>query len=231
MNVLIVEDDINFANKLRNEFQTFFQDAISSIKFDIVTNNYDNYDYSFYDIAFLDIQLNDFSGIEVGKRLRMNYPNILLVYVSIRDDLVFDSLSTGVFQFIRKNNYEFDRNIVFNQLRDQFIKQQVRFLVINKRKELIKMNHIKYIIALGKEIIISGEEDYVMRSSLKDILEELDYRYLVQISRNTIINCNFIEKIQLNKVYTLDKKEYVVGRKYLLNLQKIYEEYLLLWYY
>ena len=223
MNVLIVEDDINFANKLRNEFQTFFQDAISSIKFDIVTNNYDNYDYSFYDIA-----LNDFSGIEVGKRLRMNYPNILLVYVSIRDDLVFDSLSTGVFQFIRKNNYEFDRNIVFNQLRDQFIKQQVRFLVINKRKELIKMNHIKYIIALGKEIIISGEEDYVMRSSLKDILEELDYRYLVQISRNTIINCNFIEKIQLNKVYTLDKKEYVVGRKYLLNLQKIYEEYLLL---
>ena len=227
MNVLIVEDDINFANKLRNEFQTFFQDAISSIKFDIVTNNYDNYDYSFYDIAFLDIQLNDFSGIEVGKRLRMNYPNILLVYVSIRDDLVFDSLSTGVFQFIRKNNYEFDRNIVFNQLRDQFIKQQVRFLVINKRKELIKMNHIKYIIALGKEIIISGEEDYVMRSSLKDILEELDYRYLVQISRNTIINCNFIEKIQLNKVYTLDKKEYVVGRKYLLNLQKIYEEYLL----
>ncbi len=158
----------------------------------------------------------------------MNYPNILLVYVSIRDDLVFDSLSTGVFQFIRKNNYEFDRNIVFNQLRDQFIKQQVRFLVINKRKELIKMNHIKYIIALGKEIIISGEEDYVMRSSLKDILEELDYRYLVQISRNTIINCNFIEKIQLNKVYTLDKKEYVVGRKYLLNLQKIYEEYLLL---
>ncbi len=228
MNVLIVEDDINFANKLRNEFQTFFQDAISSIKFDIVTNNYDNYDYSFYDIAFLDIQLNDFSGIEVGKRLRMNYPNILLVYVSIRDDLVFDSLSTGVFQFIRKNNYEFDRNIVFNQLRDQFIKQQVRFLVINKRKELIKMNHIKYIIALGKEIIISGEEDYVMRSSLKDILEELDYRYLVQISRNTIINCNFIEKIQLNKVYTLDKKEYVVGRKYLLNLQKIYEEYLLL---
>ena len=41
MNVLIVEDDINFANKLRNEFQTFFQDAISSIKFDIVTNNYD----------------------------------------------------------------------------------------------------------------------------------------------------------------------------------------------
>ena len=28
--------------------------------------------------------------------------------------------------------------------------------------------------------------------------------------------------------YTLDKKEYVVGRKYLLNLQKIYEEYLLL---
>ena len=228
MNVLIVEDDINFANKLRNEFQTFFQDAISSIKFDIVTNNYDNYDYSFYDIAFLDIQLNDFSGIEVGKRLRMNYPNILLVYVSIRDDLVFDSLSTGVFQFIRKNNYEFDRNIVFNQLRDQFIKQQVRFLVINKRKELIKMNHIKYIIALGKEIIISGEEDYVMRSSLKDILEELDYRYLVQISRNTIINCNFIEKIQLNKVYTLDKKEYVVGRKYLLNLQKIYKEYLLL---
>lgn len=92
MNVLIVEDDINFANKLRNEFQTFFQDAISSIKFDIVTDNYDNYDYSFYDIAFLDIQLNDFSGIEVGKRLRMNYPNILLVYVSIRDDLVFDSL-------------------------------------------------------------------------------------------------------------------------------------------
>ena len=228
MNILIVEDDINFAYKLKQEFSSYFGNMDSLIEFDIVTRDFNHYRYSFYDIAFLDIQLNNFSGIEIGRRLREICPNILLIYVSMREDLVFDSLSTNVFQFIRKNNYEFDRAIVFEQLKERINKKQIRFLVINKRKELIKLNNIKYIVALGKEIIISGEKDYVMRSSLKDILDELDYRYLVQISRNTIINCNFIEKIQLNKVYTLDKKEYVVGRKYLLDLQKIYEEYLLL---
>lgn len=228
MNILIVEDDINFAYKLKQEFSSYFGNMDSFIEFDIVTRDFNHYRYSFYDIAFLDIQLNNFSGIEIGRRLREICPNILLIYVSMREDLVFDSLSTNVFQFIRKNNYEFDRAIVFEQLKERINKKQIRFLVINKRKELIKLNNIKYIVALGKEIVISGEKDYVMRSSLKNILEELDYRYLVQISRNTIINCNFIEKIQLNKVYTLDKKEYVIGRKYLLNLQKIYEEYLLL---
>ena len=228
MRILIIENDLDFANRLKEEIYTDFKNIDSSIEFDVVTHNFDKYNYSFCDVAFLDIQLNDLSGIEIGKKLRKKYLNILLIYVSIRDDLVFDALSTGVFQFIRKSNYEIDRKLVFEQLKERIKQRQIRFLNIDKRRELIKLNDVKYIVALGKEIIISGKKDYVMRASLKEILEKLDYRYLVQISRNTIINCNFIEKIQANKVYTLDEKEYVVGRKYIKNLHEIYKEYLLL---
>lgn len=227
MNVLVVDDDYHFSRKFRDDFIEYFKSINKVITFDILNSDYKNFNFEYYDIAFLDIDLKTANGIEIGAKLRKLYPKIILIYVSIRDELVFQTLSTGVYQFIRKSHYEVDRTIVFKQLKQTLLAEKIRFLEVNKRKEVVQISKIKYIVALGKEVIITENKQLALRSSIKDILKTLDYPYLVQINRNTAVNCDYITKIQKNIVYTKDEKQYPVGKKYLQHLYDVYEEFIL----
>lgn len=99
--------------------------------------------------------------------------------------------------------------------------------MINKRQNLVHLSKIKYILSIGKEIIIKENQDLVLKGSIKQILKQLDYPYLIQIQRNTVLNFQYIEHIQEDVVYTKDKNHFMIGKSYIKNFYKAYEEYLL----
>lgn len=227
MNILIIDDDRNFSLKLKNDFINEFKSVENIITVEIVNRDFSNIDIDDLDIAFLDIDLETDNGIAVGAKLRKKFPNLILIYVSAKEELVFQSLSTGVYQFIRKSKYMYDKNITFNQLKHTILNKQIRFININKRSVGLQLSKIRFIHSYGKELTIEEKQKYTFRSSIKDILRELDYPFLVQIQRNTVVNCNYIAKIQKNIVYTKDGDEYTLGKKYVERLNAMYEEYLL----
>lgn len=228
MNILIVDDDIDFSNRLKTDVEHILKTMDNHLNFYILNDYFNRIKTGEeYDIAFLDIDLQTVSGIELGAKLRKRFPDIILIYVSAKDDLVFQTLSTGVYQFIRKVNYEADKKLVFNQLKEKLLNSQIRLLTINKRLEPVHLSNITYITALGKDVVISEKQDLMLRSSIKDVLLQLDYPFLIQIQRSTVVNCNYIKNIQGNKLYTKDNREHVIGKKYMEHTHDMYGRYLL----
>lgn len=61
MKVVIIDDDINFANKLKNYLIKF-----NTISFDIEVNNYDKE----FELYFLDIDMPDMDGISYARSIK-----------------------------------------------------------------------------------------------------------------------------------------------------------------
>lgn len=73
-----------------------------------------------------------------------------------------------------------------------------RKIVIKERDEitLLKQADIEWIDAAGDYVCLHAEgETHIKRSTLKDLLEELDAAIFKRVHRSTIVNLNYIEKV------------------------------------
>lgn len=233
MNILVVDDDDYFANKLKIDLNNFFKNFYADLTITNISSNFHTVlDYDDVNLLFLDIDLNEkYNGINLAIYIKSKFPNILLVFTSTHDDLVFPALSVDFFQFIRKSRYDFDSRKVFKEINNYLSRQDKKIMIkIKGRRSVIKVTNIKYILSIEHELFIKTvDNDYIIKSSLKKFSENLNHEDFVQIERGLIINLKFIKNIIKNKILTVDDETYTVGRKYSANFLKKYEEFLLKW--
>ena len=229
MNILIADDDLTFSRQLLSDLSSYFDNEFDDILFEVKATDFFDIKSEDIDVAFLDIDLKVYNGIEYGKYLRKLYPKVIIIYISRREDLVFNTFSTGVFQFIRKSKYHLDSESVFEQLKNYLKKKMYkRILTINGRVTSLDLNDIQYILSIGQDIIITmPKQNYTFKMSINAILIELDAPFLIQIQRNLVVNFSYLSEVKRAKVVTLDGTVYKVGRKYQDDLIKNYEEFLI----
>lgn len=231
MNVIIIDDDKQFAETLKKDFYNYFYQIEEDITLTLKCDDFLNIDIEELDVAFIDIDLNICNGINIAKYLRKMHPHLIIIFVSRREELVFKTLSTGVFQFIRKSKYEEDIPVVFHQLKKHILKNfDKKIIIVNGRKTVIKTNSIQYILSIGHDVIIKTESaQYTIKSTIQEILDIFNSYYLIQIQRNLIINFTFIKDVKGHFIITMDDSEYKIGRKYQKNFFNQYEEFILRW--
>ena len=233
MNIAILDDDIDFVRKIQNDINEYFSMIDEKINIITLTENFkliNSLIMEPLDVIFLDIDLKDeYDGFSIAKILKKSFPNIIIIFVSSNNDFVFPALSIDFFQFIRKNSYDEDILLVFSQLKEFYIQNCKKIILeVNKRKVLIKLNEIIYIMSIGHELFIKTiSKEYTISSSLVKFMKKIDFKYLVQIQRNLVINLYFAEDVLRTNVILFDNTKYKVGRKYQDNLSRVYEEFLL----
>lgn len=152
MNIVIVDDDVCFSNKLKDDIKKYFYTLDDEVTVFTINNDYQSLlDHSSIDLLFLDVDLKvKYNGINLGAYVKSKFPKILLVFISSYDDFVFPALSIGFFQFIRKSKYNFDMPKVFSQIKKYLIENIKRVIIhINGRKYAIKLSEINYILSIG----------------------------------------------------------------------------------
>lgn len=105
MKVLICDDDIDFSNVLANDFKDYFFDKLNNVDIEIVNCDFNSYKNSQADVCFMDIDLVGENGIHIVEEMKKHNKNLVVIFVSVREDLVFNTFSVEPFQFIRKNHY------------------------------------------------------------------------------------------------------------------------------
>lgn len=231
MNVIIIDDDKQFAEILKKDFYNYFCQIEEDMTLTLKCDDFLNIDVEELDVAFIDIDLNICNGINIAKYLRKMHPHLIIIFVSKREELVFKTFSTGVFQFIRKSKYEEDIAVVFHQLKKHILKNFDRkIIIVNGRKTVINTNSIQYILSIGHDVIIKTENNqYTIKSTIQEMLDVFNAYYLIQIQRNLIINFTFIKDVKANVIITMDDSEYKIGRKYQKSFFNQYEEFILRW--
>lgn len=231
MNILIIDDDLSFIDRIKKDFFEYFSTQFGSINFETKNSDFFSIDSEHIDIAFIDIYLKTCSGINYAKFLKATYPQVIIVFVSSREELVFKTFTTGVFQFIRKAKYENDKIIVFDQLSD-YCKEHFNKIVlrINGRRKILNTDNIIYVLSFGHAVTIETNDEndnYELNMSLPKVIKLLNSPFLIQIQRNLFINLNLVDNIEHKNIILFNGKKYPIGRKYQENVINKYEEFLL----
>ena len=109
MKIKIIDDDIQFIDSLKNNLTGEFDHVLinGSTSFD------DEYDY---DIYFLDIDMPN-NGLEIARKIKQFNDDIIVIFVSFREDLIFEALQTFPYYFLRKKYLKEELPIVINKIK------------------------------------------------------------------------------------------------------------------
>lgn len=176
--------------------------------------NYENYKNA--QIIFLDICLKNYNGIEIATKLKKKNSNLLIIFISNINDLVFDAFIALPFFFIRKNCFEKDFENMSIQLKN-FIDRHMKILElrINGRITKIYINEIIYVEAMLRKVrIVTVDQEIIYKSSFSNFLKLYSNRTLIQTQRSYAVNLSQVKSVG-NCDILLSNNEYLpISEKY-----------------
>lgn len=231
--IAIIDDDKSFCNLLEKDINKHMPKIINNFSIDIIDSNFsDTVSNNDFDIIFLDIDLKHINGINLSHSITSQCKKkSLIIFVTSRNDLIFDSLSVQPFYFVRKSNLNDDLIMTFSLLKKHY-KHTSSLLTFqyNGRKTNLRKSDIVYIESDFHDVYITTTSDqYVYRSTLKAILNELNSKRFSRIQKSIVINFDYVKEIdENNNVILTTGNIFSINRSYKKEVLKELKEYLLL---
>lgn len=231
----IVEDEKEARSYIRDKLAEEFKKSGKSVSFDLFSDGQEflsmfekNYHY---DILFFDIEMPGLNGFDLCRKVRELKPDALVVFISGREELVFQSFEVQPFRFIRKGNFS----------------QQLPSLAVSVIKELdnrkakmisviepvshdvfsFDVRMIKYVEASNKECVIASTNGLTsVKCKFMQLEELLKEESFLKIHRSYLVNCRYIFYIGKNSVLLTTKEELPISRGHADEIRTAYLRYL-----
>ena len=182
------------------------------------------------DAVFLDIDMPQMNGFETAKRLREIKSDVIIVFVTSHEDMVFQSWEFEPFWFVRKR-FLSDLEVVLPKLFEKIDwkneKSHIRFLAGSK--ELIfETQKIVLLESSGHDVFIydadGKREKY--RCRISDAEQQLVPYNFVRIQNGILVNLRFVSKVTSREVILLDGKKYPLGRNRIDNVRNEFQKFM-----
>lgn len=187
-----------------------------------------------YDIIILDINMPDMNGLALGKRIRAMNATVELVYLSNREDKVFDTFAVSPMTFIRKSAFFSDiaKLAVLYEHNHARGGEGERLIVKDKDSVfLLDYAKIRYIENFRNTQYIyadAGREPYTVRSTMRKLQEQLDKacQSFVLINSGMIVNLAYVRRLNHDSVVLEQGEELAISRSNRVAVKKRFFEYL-----
>ena len=165
------------------------------------------------DIIFLDIDIGAEDGFNIAKRITHIIKGVKIIFVTNYENLVYEAFGCMPIGFIRKRNYEEELKRVIPRV-IKLLNDEKKTIFFGKDKKVeIPINEIRYIDVFNHNLEIDcGRGIVEIRDQLVHYIEILEKNSFVMISRNCIVNMQFVNKITSNSIILLDGTEKVISR-------------------
>ncbi|MEE1219219.1 MAG: response regulator [Ruminococcus sp.] len=134
MKILIIDDEKTFAENLRVFVEKVFSEMHTVLEITVTDDSkFVLYNSKQYDVILLDIEMPDCSGIKLASKLNEKNSNDdkpHIIFVTNRDELVFDALKQQPFSFVRKSHLD-DLELCLHRL-----------IKLSKKKSTILLNQV-----------------------------------------------------------------------------------------
>lgn len=159
------------------------------------------------DLAFLDVELPDFDGFEVARRMPAESRPVV-IYLTAHDDKAIKGFEVNAIDYLQK---PFDRERfahALNRARTQIalrarqagvpakVRAQRLSIKDGERTTIVNGHDIDYIDVAGHYLCIHvGKEVHLMRGSLGEIEARLDAHEFVRIHRSAIVRLDRVKSL------------------------------------
>ncbi len=173
-----------------------------------------------FDLILCDILLPGENGIEIVKKYLSGNPETQIVFVSNREDKIFDSMKIHPLSFVRKEHFFEDitnaLSYYLTKIRDAS-PEHALIVKCGMATKRIPISHILYIEAKQHNQIIhtdTKEGQIVAKENMKFFIQELAKYGFIHCHKSFLVNFLFIRAIENNTiVLTNDDVIYVSKRR------------------
>lgn len=232
LKIALLDDDKTALMISEGAIKSFFQEKNVAISLDVFsspTNFLSMSKEENYRLVFLDIDMPEINGLEVGKQLKAFNPQTEIIYLSQREDLVFDTLQLHPFGFIRKSKIIQD----FSNVLELFVNTALTTSSENK-KLMIASKTETISVDIDQVMYIEGNRNYqtfylkdgssfdarILMGELEGKLKEHGF---IRVHKGYIVNYLFIRTIAVHELVLTNNKVLPLSSK---RKDEIMEEYL-----
>lgn len=220
MRFAIIDDDINFAELLQNKITLLCNKNNYEVKikcFSEAEPVLEEDQFIKYDIIFLDIEMPEVNGIDVAEkinRLRGNSDIPYIIFVTSKDNMVFEALKVLPYSFVRKSQLE-DIEVCVNSLCKR-LNLSPTYSIKDGRG--IRSIEIKNIIRIEKQrnytIFHTKGGIYTERSSIDEKHKDLSQYHFLRPHIGYLINAEHIVEYKKDDVRMSDNSIIAISRTY-----------------
>ena len=173
-NVVIVEDDLQCADKLSVLISRFFNEAHLPFSLKVFNSSLEALEKrsGFEDLYFLDIDLPHINGMELAKKIREKDEKVIIIFCSNLAQFALRGYEVGAFDYIVK---PFDYSNIAHRLNRalnvDLHRQSEKIILKVASSENVVIDH-NSIIYIEKErnylVFHTAKEDYWVRGSLHE---------------------------------------------------------------
>lgn len=174
-------------------------------------------DYSLYDIIFLDIEMPGINGIDVCKKIRQMKADPIIVFISSKESLVFDTFEVEPFRFVRKRFFDEMAPQVVKDLKIR-LEEKIRKVVsvtesFSGNIYTFDLNNLLYIEAQRKDCcFVTKTENVIIRIAFQEVMELLSDFSFVQTHRSYFVNLMHVFYIGKDQIELTTKDVVPVSR-------------------
>ena len=232
LKIALLDDDKTALLISKGAIESFFQEkniAISLDAFSSPVNFLAMAKEENYRLIFLDIDMPELNGLEVGEQIKAVNPQTDIIYLSQREDLVFDTLKLHPFGFIRKSKIIQD----FANVLELFVNTALntnsenKKITISSKTETISADVDSIMFIEGNRnyqtFYLKDGSTFDARVLMGDLENKLKEHGFIRVHKGYLVNFLFIRTIGANEVTLTNNKILPMASK---RKENIMEEYL-----
>ena len=160
-----------------------------------------------FDLSFLDIDMPEMNGLEVADQLSEIAKNGQIIFLSQREDLVFECLKFHPFGFIRKSKLIDDFSLMMNQYYQTISNaesDETKIDFVDKTKTVsFKIKEIVYIEGdrTYQKVVLKDKSSQNIRVAMGQLEEKLRAHGFIRIHKGYLLNYLYIRSIATDEVY------------------------------
>ena len=232
LKIALLDDDKTALLISKGAIESFFQEKNIAISLDAFTSPVNFLAMAKeenYRLVFLDIDMPEINGLDVGKEVKAINPQTDIIYLSQREDLVFDTLQLHPFGFIRKSKIIQD----FANVLELFVNtalnrnDESKKITISSKTETISadIDQIMYIEGNRnyQTFYLKDGKVFDARVLMGDLESKLKDHGFIRVHKGYLVNYLYIRQIGSNEVTLTNNKVLPLSSK---RKDEIMEEYL-----
>lgn len=232
LNILIVDDEQVFLNTLKREILQFFQEKNIPVRIsldDDPISVIEEEKYKHSDIVLLDIDMPDISGIDISSQIndrKGKSDKPFIIFVTNRDDLVFDALKEQPYSFIRKSHIE-DLTPCLLKIYEKIATVDVYSIKTGRGIVNIFIKDIIYLEKKNNYVLFHTEAGtYRERTNIESKLLDLSSYGFLRPQIGYLVNVKYIEEILKTTIMLTTGEDIPLSKKYSKSVKQDFYEWM-----
>lgn len=195
MKIVICDDELRIRKEVENALSDYFSEKLINVEIHTFENGEDllNSDISF-DMAFLDIEMPTLSGVEVGKKLKQKFGNIVIFMITAYSEYLDDAFELGAYRFLPK---PLDITRLYRSLDAALLSissKEIKIICANNEAAIISTSSIIYCESYKRKTrIVTTNGEFISKERLNFWKEKLNELNFYSPHASFIINFNYIK--------------------------------------